>query len=255
VQNIQSMPNAGQRMQAGQEGIVVTGEAVRRASPEAAEFLVEITTGAASAAQALRDNQARTAQVANALHALGLQSSELQTVSLDVYNLYAPLPQPMPAFVPQLSPAGAMAYQGQPAPQSDPQFKSMELQFGAYQARNTLRVTIREASRAGEAVDTITKSGAAILGGFSVRAQDEAGIRRAALEAAGKDARSRAEALASATGKKIGDPIAVSEELVASNGTYMALRAAMPLAFGTGAPHSAGELEYYARVSASFRFQ
>jgi hypothetical protein len=30
------------------------------------------------------------------------------------------------------------------------------------------------------------------------------------------------------------------------------MRAAMPLAFGAGAPQTAGELEYYARVSARF---
>jgi len=104
----------------------------------------------------------------------------------------------------------------------------------------------------GEAADAASKSGATILGAFCLRTSDEAQARRTALEAAGKDARAKAETLAQATGKQLGDAISIAEEVVASNGTYMALRAAMPFAFGAGAPQTAGELEYYARVSARF---
>ena len=90
---------------------------------------------------------------------------------------------------------------------------------------------------------------------FSFKAPDEAHARRSALEAAGKDARAKAEVLAGAAGRKIGEAVAIAEDIVASNGVYSALRAAFPLSFGAGAPQMAGELEYYARVSASFRFQ
>lgn len=64
----------------------------------------------------------------------------------------------------------------------------------------------------------------------------------------------KAEVLASAAGRQVGDPIAISEDLVASNGMYSALRATLPFAFGAGAPDQIGELEYYARVSVNFRF-
>jgi uncharacterized protein YggE len=63
----------------------------------------------------------------------------------------------------------------------------------------------------------------------------------------------KAEALASASGRQIGDPVAISEDIVASNGMYSALRAALPFAFGAGAPEQIGELEYYARVSVNYR--
>ena len=101
-------------------------------------------------------------------------------------------------------------------------------------------------------MDAAVKGGAGILGAFALRVSDDSAARRAALEAAGRDARAKAETLASATGKQLGDPLAITEEIVASNGTYMALRAAQPFAFGAGAPQTAGELEYYARVSARF---
>jgi uncharacterized protein YggE len=100
-----------------------------------------------------------------------------------------------------------------------------------------------------------TKAGATIIGAFSFRVSDEAGARRAALEAAGRDAHAKAESLAAAAGKKVGDPLGITEDFVATNGTVAAIRSAMPFAVGAGAPSSAGELELYARVSASYRFQ
>jgi hypothetical protein len=130
-----------------------------------------------------------------------------------------------------------------------------EIQFGSYQASHTLRINVRETARVGEVADAVTRAGATILSPFSFLPTDEAAARRSAVEAAGKDARMKAEALATATGKQIGDPIAISEDIVATNGTYAALRATLPLIFGAGAPEVVGDLEYYARVSAAFRFQ
>ena len=252
-ENIQAMAPYGRQAQMPMDGVTVTGEAVRRVSPESAEFLLEIVTSAPAAAQALRDNQMRTAQVVNAIGPLGVQPTEIQTVSFQVYNLYPPLRQVLTGFAgmqPQIGAAGFAPHAAGGAGQ--PEYQAYDVQFGSYQARNTLRVTVREAGRAGEVADAAARSGAVLLGGFCLRAVDEAGARRGALEAAGRDARSKAEALASAAGKQLGDTIAIAEEIVASNGTYMALRAAMPFAFGAGAPQTAGELEYYARVTARF---
>jgi uncharacterized protein YggE len=115
-------------------------------------------------------------------------------------------------------------------------------------------VNVREAARVGEILDAAARAGA-MVSPFSFKAPDEAAARRHALEAAGKDARAKAEVLATSAGRKIGDAVSIAEEIVASNGVYTALRSAYPFAFGAGAPQVAGELEYYARVSASFRFQ
>jgi len=232
------MPANGSRTPV--EGIAVVGEAVRRVAPESAEFLIEITAGGHTASQAMHDHQARTTQIAQAVAALGLQRPDLQTVSLNVANLYAPLAQALPPYgMPQLAPSTF-----QP-----------EIQFGTYQARSVLRVNVRDAARAGEIADALAKAGATLMGGLAYHAADEAGARRAALEAAGKDARSKAETLAATAGKQLGDPLSISEDIVASNGVYSALRAQAPWAFGPDTPAAAGELEYYARVTASFRFQ
>jgi uncharacterized protein YggE len=149
--------------------------------------------------------------------------------------------------MPQIGPAGYPGFGGAAGVQP-------ELQFGSCHFRNVLRVNVREAARSGEIMDAATRAGAIVAGSFSFKAADEPSARKATLEAAGKDARAKAETLAAA-GRQIGDPISISEELIASNGAYTTLRSALPFAFGAGTPQVTGELEYYARVSASFRLQ
>jgi uncharacterized protein len=231
------------------EGVAVVGEAVRRVAPENAEFLIEITAGGGTGAQAIRNHQTKTTQIAQAVSTLGVQHADLQTVSLNVINVYSPLMQALPAYgVPQVGQGGMSGFGAATAMQP-------EVQLGNYQARSVMRVNVREAARAGDIADTLVKAGATLVTGLSYHAADEAGARKSALEAAGRDARAKAETLAAAAGKQLGDPLAITEDIVASNGMYSALRAQMPWAFGPDAPSAAGELEYYARVTASFRFQ
>ena len=232
------------------EGVTVVGEAVRRVSPENAEFLIEVTASASTAAQALHDNQSKTAQVAQAVGALGVQPADIQTISMNVYSLYSPLMQGLPSAsaIPQIGQSSFSPFPTSPYMQPD-------VQFGSYHARNTLRVNVREPGRVGEIVDAAARAGATVTGGFSFQVSDEAAARRTLLEAAGRDARAKAETLAAAAGKQVGDPISITEDCIVSNGAYAALRQAAPFAFGVGAPRVAGELEYYARVSASFRLQ
>jgi len=241
-----------QQAQQQPEGVTAIGEAVRRVTSETAEFLIEVTSTAASAGQALRENQTKVQQViqnlGQASGPAGVQASDIETVSMKMHNLYSPVMQSLPPYSspPQIGFAGFGGYGGAPVPQP-------ETQFGSYVASRTMRVNVREASRVGEAADAAARSGATILGAFRLRPSDESAARRAALEAAGKDARMKAEVLAAAAGKQIGELVAISEDIVATNGMYSALRMTMPLAFGAGAPEQIGDLEYYARVSVNFR--
>jgi|SRR5579863_5989795 len=252
-EDTQVMPAHGLRTPAQQaqqqiEGVTVIGEAVRRVPSETAEFLIEVTSTAPTAAQALRENQARTQQLMQALAPAGVQPADIEAISLKVHNLYAPVMQALPSYgaLPQVGYGGVPSFPPSAAAQP-------EAQFGSYVASKTLRVNVRDAGRVGDAADASARAGATILGAFRLRATDESAARRAALEAAGKDARMKAETLAKAAGREIGDPIAISEDIVAANGLYSALRATLPLALGAGAPEQIGELEYYARVSVNYR--
>jgi uncharacterized protein YggE len=179
---------------------------------------------------------------------MGVQPGDVQPVSQKVQNLYSPVVPSLPGYsgMPQIGQGGFSPFAGGAAMQP-------EVQYGSYFASNTLRINVREPVRVGEIADMAVRAGATLIGGVRFRPADEAGARRAALEAAAKDARQRAETLATASGKQLGDPVAITEDLVATNGTYMALRAMTPFAFGAGAPEAVGELEYYARVSANFK--
>jgi len=247
------------------EGITVVGEAIRRVAPESAEFVIEITAPASSAAQALRDNQAKTLQLAQALGTLGVHQTDLETLSMNVYNLYTPALPGLGGFaaMPQIGNANYPSFGGsygasgsfgggQGLPTTP---MGNDVQFGSYHARAVLRVNVREPGRVGEVVDAAVRAGGTLTGGFAFKVSDESHARRAVLEAAAKDARNKAEALATATGRQLGEPVAISEDLLVSNGAYAALRVAVPFAFGLGTQRATGELEYYARVSANFRLQ
>ena len=244
------------------EGVAVVGEAVRRVPPERAEILIEVSVTSATVAEALRDHAAKFQQLAAAVGSMGIQSSDLQTVSMNVYNLYSPGLPGLPSLssygamqqigAAGLNPFGGGAAGSQPGAYSTP----AEVQFGSYQLRCLIRVVVRDLGRVGEVVQSAIRAGAIPVGPLSFRASDESVARRAALEAAGADAKVKAETLARSVGKNVGDAITVTEDLLVSNGAYGGLRSTMPAVFGSGAvPAVIGELEYYARVSASFRLQ
>ena len=185
------MPSYGNRTQTHNEGVSVIGEAVRRIVSESAEVIIEITSAAPTAAQAIRDNHTRTMQITQAISPLGIQQGDLQSISLKLQNLYSPVMPSLPGYagMPQIGQTGFSPYATGAALQP-------EVQFGSYFASNTLRVNVREPGRVGEIADAAVTAGATLIGGVRFRAADEASARRATLEAAAKDARLKAEALA-----------------------------------------------------------
>lgn len=240
------------RMQTQQmDGVVVMGEAVWKVQPERAEFLIEIASSGPTAAQALHDNQVKSTQVAQAVVPLGVQQTDLQTISVNVYSLYSPMVPALSAYggLPKVGSGGFSPYAAGTLP------VPADIQSAAYHALNIVRVIVRDAARIGEIVDMVARVGATVLGSLTFGVSDEATARRHALEAAGKDARAKAETLAAAVGKHVDEAVAVTEDLIASNGAYAALRSAAPFAFSASAPRVVGELEYYARISASFRLK
>src|SRR5260370_34839162 len=64
------MPSYGTRTQTKTEGVTVTGEAVQRILSESAEVIIEVTSAAPTAAQAMRDNHTKTTQIAQAVRPL-----------------------------------------------------------------------------------------------------------------------------------------------------------------------------------------
>lgn len=82
---------------------------------------------------------------------------------------------------------------------------------GQYQASNVLRVRMRAADKAGEAVTRATEAGANVLSGPTLRIADPEKANRGAYIAAYRAARTRAEAYAEAAGKTIARVLAIRD--------------------------------------------
>src|SRR5260370_32210755 len=90
------MPSYGNRTQTHTEGVTVIGEAIRRIVSESAEVIIEITSAAPTAAQAIRDNHARTMQITQTINPLRVQHGDVPPISLKLQNLYSPVSQTLP---------------------------------------------------------------------------------------------------------------------------------------------------------------
>ena len=142
-----------------------TGEA--EAVPDEAFIELGVNSYAASARAAQAANTRKIEEIVKALADLGVAAKDTQTRNLSLQKLdYGP-------------------------------------NKGQYQASNILRVRLRDAPRAGEAVTRATEAGANVLGGPTLRIADPEKANRGAYIAAYRAARTRAEAYAEAAGMEI----------------------------------------------------
>jgi uncharacterized protein len=223
-------------------GISVTGEATQKVVPDFADVAVAVEVSGQSAQRTLIESNFRMQRISAAAVNIGVQAEDMQTSGLRLDPLYPPSPQS--------APTGPML-QGAAAGDA-----SQAVIIG-YHASSTLRISF-EATRIGELVDALVSAGAnRIVAGPIFRLRDESDARRLALARAAKNARDKAEIIAIALAKKLGDPIVIREE--------MAFLSSMLLPFSTGPgslgigaltsnPVSPGELAYQARVNVIYEF-
>lgn len=234
-----------------QIGANVIGEGTVNAVPDIIALTVGIESSGDNAVQALDGTNKCMLGVIDALLRQGLNQSEIRTVWVGVYPAYAHAAQL------QASAAGAYApYAQNSYAQNNPQTYAQAgqapyAQFNMYPqnaqaaaptpgsggyAQNAqptnapagvrqmpfaasvwLQVSLREVNRTGEILDAAFGAGATYCGGQSFGLQDESAARRAALDAAGKDAQAKAKVLAVTMGRQLGKPLAVVEEYTAQN--------------------------------------
>ena len=150
-----------------------TGEA--EAVPDEAFIELGVNSYAASARAAQAANTRKIEEIVRALADLGVAAKDTQTRNLSLQKLdYGP-------------------------------------NKGQYQASNILRLRLRDAPRAGEAVTRATEAGANVLGGPTLRIADPEKANRGAYIAAYRAARTRAEAYAEAAGMEISRVLAIRD--------------------------------------------
>ncbi|HSC90042.1 MAG TPA: SIMPL domain-containing protein [Gaiellaceae bacterium] len=159
------------------DGVTVTGTGSVRTVPDRAAFAFGVETQAATARAALTANSAAMEKVIAAVRGAGVAAADLQTSQVSIF------------------------------PRTDERGTGIV----GYTATNSVSATIRELGRVGAVVDAAVEAGANTVSGPSLTRGDTDALYRQALRAAFADARAKAEALATASGRTLGAVTAMVE--------------------------------------------
>jgi uncharacterized protein YggE len=131
-----------------------------------------------------------------------------------------------------------------------------------YGVTSSVKVSVRDTARLAEVVDTVMGSGANILSSFRFLLHDERTLRRTLLEEAVREARDKAEVLATAVGKSVGKPVSIDEDFRVYQPhpgyaeAYAQPSVTMPFPANiTRYPFTVGQLTFHASVSVTYQLQ
>jgi uncharacterized protein YggE len=194
--------------------ITVTGTGAVSAVPNQSVFTFGVSTQGATAAEAMAADAERMQKLLDALRGAGIGSSALQTTSV--------------SLSPRMSDNGDTVL--------------------GYDASNSVTVTIPSISKAGAIVDVAVGAGANQVDGPNLSVADQSALYGKALAAAVADARSKAQALAAASGLHVGTVTSVSEQ--SATPVPLGYDVARAAAFKT--PIEAGTQQITATVTVTF---
>lgn len=162
----------------GTLNLTASGEA--RLAPDMASVTVGVAVAAPTAAEAMKQDAARMAQVIAALRRQGVAERDIQTANFSVQAQYA--------FPP-----------------------NQQRQLTGYQASNQVTVTVRELDRLGAVLDGVAAGGANEINGVSFGLKDPAAAEDAARLKAVAALKAKADLYARATGYTLGRLVNLSE--------------------------------------------
>lgn len=155
--------------------ITVTGTGTVTTVPDRADFWFGLETRRKTAAEALAANSRDMRKIIAAIKAAGVRDADVQTAQVSL----------------------------------SPDYSGSDIV--GYLAQNSVTVIVRGIDKSGPIIDAAVTAGADQISGPSFTTSDVAALYRSALRAAVADARSRAEALASAAGVQLGAVTSIVE--------------------------------------------
>lgn len=203
----------------GPSGIAVAGEAQVSGKPDIAYITIGVQTQAPTASQAHQENATAMDRIVARVRGLGIPEKDIRTSGLSLHPIF-----------------------------------EKEQRLVGYRASNNLTVTAADVGLVGKVLDEAVAAGANTAGSVRFGFKDEENLRQQALEAAAKNARAKAEAIARGLGLQIKGVEAVQEEGVAMP---MPVPRAMGVEFAAAAPPTPvmpGELTITARVRVVFSY-
>lgn len=161
--------------------IRTSGEAVVTAKPDRAQIDIGVVTQAATSQAAVAQNAQKLEATLARLRQLLGSSADIKTISYNVSPTYR---YPKEGGEPTIT---------------------------GYTAQNIVRITLDDLTKVGNVIDTATQSGANRVQNLQFTLKDEATVQSQALRLAAIQARTKAQALASALGLQIRRVLSVVE--------------------------------------------
>ena len=168
--------------------VSVQGSAALAAAPDQASIAIGVTSNAATAAEAQQKNAAIATAIRDSLKEKGISTSDIQTQNYSFYPVYS-------------------------------EEKNHGNDIIGYTVDNTVSVTINDVKAVGDIIDTAIACGANKINSIDFTVKNTDQIQQNAIKAAVRDARKKADLLASAAGKHIINVLSIQE-----NGTRIESR-------------------------------
>ncbi len=213
--------------------ITVVGRGEIKVKPDVATTTVGVEALGPTVDAAMADAQARMTSVLGALKKMGIADKDIQTSNFSINFERQGDQQTVTAQ------AGAGHAQATPGKFTPP--------AGSYRVSNMVQVTIRDLTKVGDVIDTAVTAGANNVWGINFSLDNTKGLEAQAREAAVKDARARADALAGLTNVQVGDVMAVSE-IVGNQPMPMYSTAKAEGLGGGGTPSEPGEVTFTTQI-------
>lgn len=160
--------------------VTAQGEGKTSATPDQAEMTFGATVTGSDAKKTLAEAATTANAITAALKKAGIAEKDLQTAGVNLY------------------------------PQQDFREGRAPVITG-YQASVQVRATIHDIGKVGDVISAASGAGATDIGGPSFTLSEDSTARAEAIRHAVADARARAEVMAKAAGKSLGDVVSVSE--------------------------------------------
>lgn len=221
VQGAAQNPVGGQVVTSPIRQITVVGQGEAKGAPDTANIQLGVQTEAATAREALTNNNTQMEALIAKLKELGVADKDIQTSNIGIY----------------------------------PRYDNNGRRIEAYQVTNTVSVRIRNITDTGALLDRVVDAGANNVNGISFMIDDATQLQQTARDAAVADARTRAEAMAKAAGVTLGQVLAISET-IGQPPVPMLMRAeAADMAAGSAVPVQTGEQTIGAQVQITFELK
>lgn len=203
--------------------ITVVGKGEAKATPDTASVQLGVQSEAETARQALTDNNTQMQAMIAKIKELGVADKDIQTSNISIY----------------------------------PRYDDKGRDVLGYQVSNTVTVTIRNISQTGELLDKVVDAGANSVMGIAFNIDQPNQLEQTAREAAIRDARARAEAMAQTSNSALGQVLSITENIGATPPPVypMAAERMMAADAAGSVPIQGGEQTINAQVQITFELR